>query len=223
MRQPWTTSTPMRVLALCLVLAAATPAPGRAVYEEGERIELTGIVTDPAGLPIPNLHVVLEAARSRFSLRKLRRAKADVSRLTGLTNERGEYSLEWVWNGYYNTFELLVGIPVRGPEGERLKVLERVDLTRRIEQGSPVVASVVVENADFVVNLRSFLATIESEDERKVHREMGEPDKVERVDFPDHREVSWWYFESGKVYRFREGSLERIEPFDPVEPFDGGP
>jgi len=77
----------------------------------------------------------------------------------------------------------------------------------------------VVSDADFVRNLREFLATISSEDERRVHRQMGEPDKVERIDYPDHREVSWWYFESGKVYRFRDGRLEQIEPFDPVEGF----
>lgn len=212
-------SLSLSLLAACLLLVALPAGAAQSAYEDGQRIELTGIVTDPAGLPIQELHVMLEASRSSFSFRHFRREKRDTTRLTDLTNERGEYSLEWPWNRYYNTYELVVGIPIRRPDGEHLKELERVDITRRIERGSPVVSALVVSDAGFVRNLREFLATITSEDERRVHQQMGEPDKVERVNYPDHQEVSWWYFESGKVYRFRDGRLEQIEPFDPVEGF----
>lgn len=210
------------LLVLVTVLAAALPADaawGRSRYEPGERIRLTGLVTDPSGRPIPNLHVVLEASRSHFSLRSFSKAQTEVTRLSGLTNERGEYLLEWPWNDYYNTFELVVGIPIRRPDGERLRVLERVDLTREIEKGSPVVNAVVVSDVSFVNNLRQFLATIDTEDERKVHRQMGEPDRVEQVNNGNSQEVAWWYFESGQVYRFRNGRLDRVEPFDPVKEF----
>lgn len=197
-------------------LLAASPLP--AAYDEGERVRLTGLVTDPAGQPLSGLHVVLEASRSYFDVRHFQRAKKDTARLSGITNDRGEYSLEWPWNDYYNAFDLVVGVPIRRAGGERLKVLERIDLTRRIERGSPVVSAVVVKDAAFVANLRDFLATIRSEDERRVHQEMGEPGKIERIEYPDHLEVSWWYFEDGKVYRFNDGKLARIEPFDPVRP-----
>lgn len=215
----------MTVLTLAAVLAFSllTPAPeaaaiGRSAYEDGQRIQLTGLVTDPAGLPISNVHVVLEASRSVFSLRQLGRAKKDLTRLTGLTNERGEYTLEWPWNGFYNTFELVVGVPIRREGGEKLRVLERLDITRRIDKGSPVVISLVVEDARFVKNLRQFLATIDTDDERRVHREMGEPGRVQEVNEGGSQLVSWWYFESGKVYRFRNGRLQNIEPFTPVRP-----
>ena len=210
------------LLVLAMVLAAALPADaawGRSRYEQGERIRLTGLVTDPSGRPIPNLHVVLEASRSHFSLRSFGKAKKDLTRLSGLTNERGEYLLEWPWNDYYNTFELVVGVPIRKPKGERLRILERIDLTREIEKGSPVVNAVVVSDISFVNNLRQFLATIDTEDERKVHRQMGEPDRVQQVNHGDSQEVAWWYFESGQVYRFRDGRLDRVEPFDPVKEF----
>jgi hypothetical protein len=211
-------------LAAALALAASLVAPqpaaaSRGPYADGEKVRLTGIVTDPAGHPISELQVVLEASRAYFNLRHFQQAKKDVTRLTGITNERGEYTLEWPWNGYYNSFELQIGIPTRRPDGEHLKVLERLDLTRRIEQGSPVVSAVVVSDAAFVKNLRDFLATIKTDDERQVHQQMGEPDKVERNEYPDHLEVSWWYFESGKVYRFRDGKLMQIDPFDPVKGF----
>jgi len=207
-------------LAACLLLLVTTdPAAARSRYEDGQKIQLTGLVTDPNGMPMANLHVVLEASRSVFSVRRFGREKKDLTRLSGLTNERGEYTLEWPWNDYYNTFDLVVGVPIRRPDGERLRVLERIDITRKIERGSPVVTAVVVGDASFVRNLRDFLATIDSADEHRVHREMGEPDRVEEVSYGSSREVSWWYFESGKVYRFRDGRLQAIEPFDPVKEF----
>lgn len=204
---------------LSALLLPAPAAEARSRYEDGERIRITGLVTDPAGRPIPQLHVVLEASRGYFNLRRFQRDKKDVTRLSGLTDERGEYSLEWPWNGYYNTFELLVGIPVRRPDGEKLKILERVDITRRIEKGSPVVSAVVVSNVDFVTNLRQFLATIRTEEERRIYQQAGKPDRVERLEYPEHTEVSWWYFASGKVYRFRDGRLVKIDPFEPVKGF----
>jgi hypothetical protein len=208
-----------RLLALSLVALALLAIPAWAGYDEGQRIELTGLVTDPAGHPMANIHVVLEASRSGFSITRLGATKKDPTRLIGLTNERGEYSLEWPWNRYYNSFELLVGVPIRRPDGERLKVLERIDISQKIKRGSPVVSAVVVQNYDYVAKLRAFLATIGSEDERSVHQQMGEPDKVERVEYPDRVEVAWWFFEAGKVYRFKNGRLEKIDPFDPVKGF----
>lgn len=207
------------LIALLLALAPGTAGAARGPYEDGERIRITGLVTDPAGRPIPQLHVVLEASRSTFNFRRFAREKKDLTRLTDLTDDRGEYTLEWPWNSYYNTFELVVGIPVRRADGEKLKVLERVELTRRIQKGSPVVSAVVVANADFVTDLRQFLATIQTEDEHRIHQQAGKPDRVERVRYPDHVEVSWWYFESGKVYRFRDGKLLQIDPFEPVKDF----
>jgi hypothetical protein len=82
-----------------------------------------------------------------------------------------------------------------------------------------VVASLVVQNknAQFVTKLRELLASIKSDDERRVYDEMGKPDKVERVVYPGRTEVSWWYFDAGRVYRFQDGRLEQVVPFEPVK------
>jgi acyl-coenzyme A synthetase/AMP-(fatty) acid ligase len=74
----------------------------------------------------------------------------------------------------------------------------------------------VVGGADADV-LREFVASVHSDDERKVYDEMGRPDKVERVQYPERTEVSWWYFDAGRVYRFRDGRLEQVVPFEPVK------
>lgn len=208
-----------RLLALLVVGLAFLAGPAEAGYDEGQRIQLTGLVTDPAGHPMANLHVVVEASRGGFSFRQLGKTKKDTTRLLGVTNERGEYTLEWPWNRFYNNFELLVGVPIRRPDGERLKVLERIDISQKIKRGTPVVSAVVVDDHAYVNNLRAFLATIRTEDERSAHQQMGEPDKVERVELPGHYEVAWWYFEAGKVLRFRDGRLDKTDTFDPVKSF----
>jgi hypothetical protein len=205
--------------ALALALLAAAPA---LAHSNGDKVEVTGVVTGPDGQPLDGVQVQLEASRREFSLRRFKRITAHTARLTALTDGDGRYTLEWPWNSYFNSFELTVGVPVRRSDGEGFEALERLDVTQRIKQASPVVVSVVVRNAEFVVALRKFLASVDSEDERRVYRDLGKPDKVEeRVDPEDGRraEATWWYFESGQAYRFRDGVLAGVDRFDPVKDF----
>lgn len=218
------TRTPVHragVLAALLVLAAGAPTPAEAAkrFRDGDRVEVTGLVTDAEGRPLPGVRVVLEAKRTQFDFRHFRRVETDSTRLTALTDDKGAYELTWPWNGYYNVYELRVGVPVRKPGGgEPLHVLETVELSRRLEPDAPTVATVVVDDAEFVRTLRAFLDAIDSDDERRVYREQGKPDRVEeRTGAAD--EASWWYFESGTVYRFRDGRLVATDRFDPVEEF----
>lgn len=204
-----------------LLLAAAlsgvaSPALG-ARYEPGERIQVTGIVSDREGNPLEGLRVSLEVSRTYFSVRQLRRAQAeDVRRVSAVTNAKGEYTLDWAWDSYFNHFEVVAGTPVRRGKEQRIEELAREDVSKRLLAGSPVVVSPVVENTRFLDSLRQFLAMVRSADERRIYDEMGRPDKVQRFEYPDHLEVSWWYFESGRVYRFRDGHLEQVVPFTPV-------
>ncbi|HEX4954009.1 MAG TPA: hypothetical protein VF017_11520 [Thermoanaerobaculia bacterium] len=212
---------PLRRGALALLVAtlalAAPAAAARSRHDDGERLRFTGFVTDREGQPLAQVTVALEIARDTFDVLSFRRTKKDLLRLTTVTNEQGEYSFEWTWNGYYNSFELAAGMVVKKPDGDRLRVLERLDVSQKARRGNPVVAAIVIADADFVRNLQAFLASIASEDQRRVHGEAGEPDKVERLEHPDHVEVAWWYFELGKVYRFRDGRLVEVEPFKPVK------
>jgi len=85
-----------------------------------------------------------------------------------------------------------------------------------------VVVAMVVQNAEFITALRSFLAGITSDDERRVYRDQGKPDKVEERVYEDgsgRKDASWWYFASGQVYRFRDGVLDGVDRFDPVKDF----
>ncbi|HYU31050.1 MAG TPA: carboxypeptidase-like regulatory domain-containing protein [Thermoanaerobaculia bacterium] len=212
LRSPW-------VWTLLWVLLAAAPLAA-ARFAQGERVQLTGVVTDPQGRPLSDVRVSFEATRTYFSMRHLQRTQTEeVRRVTAATDASGQYTIAWPWDSYFNHFELAVGVPVRKARKESLVELAREDVTKRLQGGSPVVVSLVVQakNAEFVGKLREFVASVRSDDEHKVYDEMGRPDKVERVQYPGRTEVSWWYFDAGRVYRFKDGRLEQVVPFEPVK------
>jgi hypothetical protein len=210
--------------ALTFIILGVGAGPASAArYAQGERVQVTGLVADRQGKPLDGVRVTLEVSRSYFSVRQFRRTQVDdVRRVSAVTNAQGEYTLEWPWDSYFNHFELTAGVAVRKGRADRLEELAREDVTKRLLGGSPVVVSLVIENVKFLESLRQFLAMVKSEDERRTYDEMGKPDKVQRFEYPDHVEASWWYFESGRVYRFRSGRLEQVVPFTPVPAVPGG-
>lgn len=216
-RRPGRLSLGLLLFFSFLLGLGADPAAAARRYEQGERIQVTGLVADREGRPLSDVRVVLEASRSYFSIRELRRAEKDVRRVSAVTNARGEYTLEWPWDSYFNRFALVVGVPVRKGSTEKLHELQRTDVTDRMLAGSPVVAALTVENAAFLQKLRQFVASVKSDDERRVYDEMGKPDEVKTVRYPDSTESTWWYFDHGRAYRFRDGRLEQVIPFDPVK------
>ena len=198
---------------------ASTPAVGaRFPYEAGDAVTIQGVVTDGAGTPLDDLEVVLEASRLGVGIYPPGQRKREIVTGSTRTNAAGEYGLELTWNRRFNHFELVVGVPVASPQGEILQELARVDVTRRLKQGSPVAVPVTLEDTAFLTTLREFLAALRTADEHRVYRETGKPDRVDRVKYPDRDESAWWYFRHGKVFRFRDGRLDRVEDFPPVKP-----
>jgi hypothetical protein len=81
-----------------------------------------------------------------------------------------------------------------------------------------VAVPVSLQDTTFLTNLRTFLAAADTADEQRVYRQTGKPDRVDSMKHPDREESAWWYFALGKVYRFRDGRLDRVEDFPPVKP-----
>jgi len=80
--------TSRRSFLLGLLLIAAVPAWAR--YDQGQRIQVTGVVSDAQGQPIPGVRVAFEGTRTYFSIRELRRtADKDVRRVSATTSRRG--------------------------------------------------------------------------------------------------------------------------------------
>lgn len=210
----------LAVVALLTATAPAVARLGRSVpYGDGDRVTITGLATDGAGQPIADLEVVLEAARRRFSVAELATARKHVVRRSTATNARGEFSLDWTWDGYYDDFRLQAEIPVRVASGEKREVLARLDLSQRILAGSPVPASLVVEDTRFLHAFRAFLAGLTSDDQRRAYEMLGKPDSIDTFVDPRYTEEAWWYFASGKVVRFRDGRTTGTTDFAPVRPF----
>lgn len=209
------------VCSVLLALAAATIAgPGHAApYEEGDFIEVTGTVTDPSGEPIPDIKVVFKVSRKSFAISKMERATRDEVQEMISTDPHGQFSFRWRWVEYYNRFEVIAGMPRRAAAGESFEVLVKQDLSSRIEKGSPVVVGLVIEDEEFLDSLRDFLDSVDSDDERRIYDEMGNPDQLRTTELPTHDEISWWYFKAGKAYRFKDGELIETVSFEPVSPF----
>src|ERR1700704_6171724 len=186
----------------CLLTAAE---PARAArYDDGQRIQVTGVVLDSQGQPLSGVRVVFEGSRTYFSIREMHRtADKDVRKVTATTDGAGQYTITWPWDSYFNHFEVAAAVRLRVKRAEGREELPRQDVTRRVLAGSPAVVAVTVENRQFIDHLRELLASIKTDDQRRVYEEMGKPDRVRNVQYPGYLESSWWYFESGKVYRFR--------------------
>ena len=198
---------------------ASTPAVGgRFPYDAGDAVTIQGVVADAAGKRLDDLQVVLEASRLGVGVYPPGQRKREIVTGSTRTDREGQYGLELTWNGRFNHFELVVGVPVATPQGEVLQELSRQDITRRVRQGTPVAIPVTLEDTAFLTTLREFLASLRTQDEQRTYRETGKPDRVDRVKYPDREETAWWYFRLGKVYRFSDGRLQRVEDFAPVTP-----
>jgi hypothetical protein len=217
-RHPSQSTSWSALLGLLGLFVAGSLAPAAAArYDQGQRIQVTGIVADAQGQPLKDIRVILEVSRTYFSVRQLHRtADPDVRKVAATTDAHGNYTIEWPWDSYFNHFEVTAGVPLHTPTGETVEELTRQDVTRRVDAGTPAVVAITIDNRQLLDNLRQFLASIQTDDMRKVYQEMGKPDRIRNVQYPGHLEISWWYFEAGKVYRFRDGHLEQVTPFDPV-------
>lgn len=220
----------MSRFALAATLAVALlglAADVRSTPAEGDRVAITGVVADPAGTPIAGLEVALEASRTHFDVRSMRREKAETRRVSAQTNARGEFSLEWPWTEGFDVFELVAGLGTRGSAGEppiqpgaqRFTEFARNDVSRRVRQGGQVIAALEVQDTPRLEALRGFLAGLTSEDERRVYEDMGRPDSIDRVNGGGWSEATWWYFATGRACRFRDGKLVQVQEFDPVRAF----
>lgn len=200
--------------------AGSGSAAGDRGYTRGELVTITGVASNLDNQGVAELEVVFEASRKSFDYLRLRKRRPVVRRVSTVTNSDGSFELQWPWDKGFNRFALVFGITVAQPGGERLRVLHREDLTRRIGSGSPVVASVRIEDTSFLDSFLAFRDGLETESQRQVYREAGKPDKVRERVSASTTEADWWYFELGKVYRFRDGKLTEVEKFEPVTPFD---
>ncbi len=209
----------LRFLALVVTVCLSAPVTA-GPYAEGEYIEIAGTVADSSGMPVPDVHVFFQASKKAFSVTRFGNTVRDQVELETRTDPHGQFTFSWRWVDYYNHYQILVVVPRRAASGDSFEILAQLEISKRIRKGSPVVVALTVPEGEFLDSLRDFLASVDTEDERNVYDEMGNPDRIQTIEYPDYDEISWWYFRAGRAYRFREGNLEQVVHFEPIAPFD---
>ena len=187
---------------------------------DGTLIEIQGTLADGTGRSLPGVKVQMQGARRAFSYREFRRADYNPRELVTETDRSGAFDLGWTWHKYYNHFRVraLVDVPRGGGRVDEI-VLYEVDLTPRMTGAPSVVVQMVVEDAEALEvldRLRAFEAELDTEDEERIYRSQGLPEKIDRIDGPEVVEETWWYFDRGTAYRFVDGRYAELEEFDPV-------
>lgn len=217
----------MKNLLAATVIAALLWAPmatADALHRKGDHVLFSGQVTGADGKPVGNVTVLLELSRDSFSWKRFRQVKKNTLRIPVKATVDGQYFHDWRWDGYYNTFELAVAVPSQLSDGDDYEILHRTDVTDTVLAGHrpqgtdrsiPVVTQLVIEGPGDLEWLRGLLDGTAGAEEHRIFREMGRPD---RVDTHDGGATAWWYFEAGKVFRFRDGALEQVEHFEPIKP-----
>lgn len=200
------------LLAVLLMLLAA---PASADPKTGDVVRIEGQVVDGQNRWVSRVDVVLEASRTKFSLRKLERTEGDTLRQPLKTDDEGRFAFDWRWDGHHNTFSLGVGLEVQRGGRPDFEVVERLDISDLVRSGGPVNVRLEVPEAGYLRWLRGYLEGRATSDEEKIYREQGRPDRVESSDH-FKGETTWWYFGQGKAYRFRDGAFDRVVDFDPV-------
>lgn len=214
------TATLVALSVSLFLLWPASDAGAARSFARGQRVVFEGLVRDARGEPIPGIRVVLEASRSARKVPGVKRASKGLTRVATLTGEGGAYRIEWEWHEYYNSFRLLVVAGSgREPPAEDPGIVATVELGRLGGDSATIVTPLTVSDSTFVREHREFVASLGAADPRRIYEEMGKPDRVQRMRRGLSEEMSWFYFERGRVYRFLDGALAESEDFDPVKPF----
>ena len=204
------------------MLVIAAPADARSAHRKGELVTITGQVRDAEGAPVAQATVVLEATRRSFKVLRFARETSPAVQVPTRTDANGQFSLQWAWDGYHNRFSLSVAESSRRGGDMVTETFASQDISDLMRQGGPVQSNLEVADASAIRWLRQFETATTSAEERKVYEELGRPDRVDVVGTAGRGtgQVSWWYFEQGKVYRFRGGALEQVVHFEPVLPVE---
>lgn len=216
-------------LAAGLLVAAQAPAsdrglPWRPKFAKGETVRFTGTVVGPQGELLEGIELAVEGWKNTVDFRALSREREDVTRITTRSDAAGAFAVDWAWNPELRQFAVVAFVTYRGGGGETSHELARVDVTKRLKQGSPIDARIFVAQAelDFLRRLRAFEDSLTTADERAAYQEFGLPEQTDRTPIGGRIETAWWYYRRGLVCRFRDGVRSEVQTFPPVTAAEPG-
>jgi hypothetical protein len=216
---------PIAIVATALAAAltvSATAAPLSAARgpATGTPIEIHGTVTTADGRPLEGIEVRFVAQGSKLDWHRLMRRSPPEIAVDARSDARGAFQLAWRTVAGYGRFRVEAAQVYRRDRSDARQLLAQIDITPRLASGGPVVVALTIEDTSFVDDLRLFLASLVSEEERAAYAEFGRPDRVDTFGgVGSGGERSWWYFRLGTALRWSDGRLVERTTFDPVRPF----
>lgn len=207
-------------LALLLLAGGASAQEAERKLERGTPLKISGRVLDTSRTALGGVTVLFETSRHPSGLFKKRKQETvDKVSLPIQADADGIFTFDWPWDPYYDTFALAVALPIHQGSLHTFEILHRTDISAALLQGSLGEIELVVEESAGLVWLRRFLGEEASEDERRIFKELGRPD---RYDAPEEEggEAAWWYFTAGKVYWFKTGRLDQVVHFESIPPIE---
>ena len=203
------TATAFALVLLAVSVGGSTAASAKSPYRRGEKLQISGTVVDGNGEPVAGVDVVLVAAKRQFAIGSFRRDDSAEATLDGASDDSGRFALDWTWNRYYNAFRIEAVIRLGGEDGATVDyVVGSLDVTSAVKSRGVTGLELTIDRMNTLANGRAFLASLESDDLRSIYKDMGKPDRVDRLELAKGVEVAWWYFERGRSYHFLDGELE---------------
>lgn len=205
--------------ALLATFAVRAEEPERS-FRKGERITIAGRLTTPDARPLAGVTVLLELRRRTAGVFGLNPKTEGPVQIPTTTGPGGEFSIDWSFDPHYDSVALAVALPIRIEGREDFEIFDRREIGPALAHGSsPLVVDLVLEHPGYLEWLRLYLDGKASPEEAKVFREVGRPERVDRELRRGKVEMGWWYFDKGKCYRFKDGRLDQVIPFEPI-PFE---
>ena len=187
---------------------------GCATAQIAEQRVITGRITDQQGRPVPGTPVLVVGRKLDLNM-KLEYQERDRHQLKVLTDREGwfkvDFTPEQLGNNLYLFFYAEEGfdsVQFRRPEG--------IGITGRLKEARVLQFDQVLLDHTNWKEVQQRIALYGADSMRgKVLRQLGLPERTERV-VGDPPTETWWYYAKGISYRFAGPAIEASYTFQPI-------
>ena len=187
---------------------------GCATAQIAEQRVITGRITDQQGRPVPGTPMLVVGRKLEFTT-KFDYTELDRQKLKVLTADDGRYRAEFIPSELGNNLYLFF-YAEEGFDGVRFQKPEGIDITKRLKEGRDLrLDQVLLDHPQWNEVQRKIAQHGSDSMKGKVLRQLGLPERIDRV-VGDQATETWWYYASGISYRFAGPAIEGSYTFQPI-------